>query len=255
MTRLAEAESLRRIENAARTTGEFKELCDWYDKLDGNSERRWRYNEIRQAEYRVGYVGSKQKGYKLLFTETEQEDDFADDIKEDNTDKTDNPDTTDQDEKNKKQQQKKEKTKNQAYDDGAIVPPPLNHPYWKELMRGDFISTIFDNAEEIWQIMGDWQVGRLIKDLTVKQRDVLFRSAVRLCSSERIAECTGKTPRGVNKLLAATMNYIRPILAEQIQARLDEGLPVTLEKRQFLEWYDKQNEKPDEAPGEEADGG
>ena len=114
MTRLAEAESLRRIENAARTTGEFQELCEWYDKLDGNRERRERYNEIRQAEYRVGYVGSKQKGYKLLFAEIEQEDDFADDVKGNNADKTDvpdNPDTTVQDEKNKKQSQKKEKRK------------------------------------------------------------------------------------------------------------------------------------------------
>jgi len=249
MTRLAEAESLRRIKNAARTTGEFQELCDWYDKLDGNRERRERYNEIRQAEYRVGYVGSKQKGYKLLFAETEQEDDFADDVKEGNNDKTDNPDKTVQDDKKKKQSQKKEKVKNQVYDEGAIIPPPLCHPYWRELMRGDFINTIFDNPDEIWQILGDWQVGRLVKALTAKQRDVLFRSAVRLCPCERIAICTDKTPRGVNKLLAATLKYIRPILAEQIRKRLDEDLPVTLEKRRFLELYDKQIETPDKAPG------
>ena len=155
-TRLAEAESLRRIENAARTTGEFQELCDWYDKLDSNRERRERYNEIRQAEYWVGYIGSKQKGYKLLFAETEQEDDFSDDVKGDNADKidnpdkTDNPDTTVQDEKKKKQSKKKEKSKNQVYDDGAIIPPPLRVEYWRELMRGDFISTIYDNAAEIW---------------------------------------------------------------------------------------------------------
>jgi hypothetical protein len=115
-------------------------------------------------------------------------------------------------------------------------------------MRGDFISTIYDNSDEIWQVFGDWQVGRLIKDLTVKQRDVLFRSAVRQCSSETIAECTSKTKRGVNKLIAATLEYIRPRLAERIKARLDDGLPVTLEKRKFYEWYMVQKEKLGETP-------
>jgi len=194
MTRLAEAESLRRIENAARTTGEFQELSEWYDKLDGNRERKERDHEILNP---------------------------TDDLLR------------------------------KDYNYGEVIPPPLIVEYWKELMRGDFISTIYDNPEEIWQILGDWQVGRLIKELTIKQRDVLFRIAVRQCSAEQIAECTGKTHRGVNKLLAATLQYIRSLLAEQIRARLDAKMPVTLEKRRFLEWYNKQKETPDEEESSE----
>ena len=216
MTRLAEAESLRRIENAARTTGEFKELCDWYDKLDGNRERRERYHEIGTSEYKLlnTEIGKSNKG-----TDPEQ----------------------------------REAERENGYSDGAVIPPPLSAEYWRELMRGDFISTIYDNAEEIWQILGDWQVGRLIKELTVKQRDVLFRRAVRLCSSERIAECTGKTKRGVDKLLAAALKYIRSILAELTRKRLEDELPVTLEKRRFLEWYERQEKTPDAEPGDESD--
>jgi predicted short-subunit dehydrogenase-like oxidoreductase (DUF2520 family) len=116
-------------------------------------------------------------------------------------------------------------------------------------MRGDFISTIYDSADEVWQIFGDWQVGRLVKDMKAKQRDALFRKAVRLCPSERIATCTGKTSRGVNKLVAAALKYLRDSLAERIQARIDSGLPVALEKRRFLEWYVAQKEKPGKEPG------
>jgi hypothetical protein len=213
MTRLAESEALRRVENAARTTGEFRELNDLYDKLDGNRERRERYHEIGTGEYKLlnTTIGKSNKG-------TDPE--------------------------------KREAERENGYSDGEAIPPPLTVEYWRELMRGDFISTIYDNPAEIWQILGDWQVGRVTKELTVKQRDVLFRSAVRLCPSERIAECTGKTSRGVNKLLAATLKHIRPLLAEQIRRRLEDELPVTLEKRRFLEWYDKQNETPDDEPGE-----
>ena len=58
-----------------------------------------------------------------------------------------------------------------SYSDGNVIPIPINHPYWKELMRGDFISFIYDNAEEIWQILSDWQVGKLLKnELAAKQK-------------------------------------------------------------------------------------
>jgi DNA-directed RNA polymerase specialized sigma24 family protein len=204
MTRLAEAESLRRIENAARTTGEFQELSDWYDKLDDNRERRLR-------EYETILPTSE------IFTN--------------------------------------------EYTDGAIIPPPLAHPYWRELMRGDFISTIYDNAAEIWQVFGDWDVGRLVKSLSDKQRDVLFRSAVRGCSALQIAECVGITKRGVNKLLATALEIIRIIIADSVRYRLEKKLPVTLEKQRFYEWYradeiaeqaklEAQKETPGDKPGE-----
>ena len=253
LKRQARANYLRRLKNSARTLDEYQEVVDMYDKLDANRERRERYNEIRQAEYRVGYVGSKQKGYRLTFTETEQPDDFSDDVHEEktdkvsesNADKTDTPGDAVQDDKKKKQYVKKESRKNPIYDEGAIIPPPLCHPYWRELMRGDFISYIFDNATELWQILGDWQVGKLYRDeLTAKQKETLFLRAVRLASTEQIGRYTGKTDRAVRKLLAAALERIRKPLAELIQNRLDDELPVTLEKRRFLEWYEQQKETP-----------
>jgi len=129
-----------------------------------------------------------------------------------------------------------------SYSDGAVVPIPILHPYWQELMRGDFISYIYDNAEEIWQIFGDWQVGRLLRDaLTKKQREALFLSAVRLASTEQIGCYTDKSDRAVRRLIADALENIRSELAPKIQYRLENDLPVTLEKRRFIEWYTKQN--------------
>jgi hypothetical protein len=36
---------LLRYEESCRTEDEFQQLTEMYDKLDGNSARRWRYNE------------------------------------------------------------------------------------------------------------------------------------------------------------------------------------------------------------------
>ncbi len=46
LKRELKAEALRRLENAARTVEDFKEVARWWDRLDANRERRERYHEI-----------------------------------------------------------------------------------------------------------------------------------------------------------------------------------------------------------------
>jgi hypothetical protein len=107
-------------------------------------------------------------------------------------------------------------------------------------MRGDFISYIFDNYMEAWQNIGDGQVSRLFRyELTVKQKEVLFLRAVRLATTEQIGCYTDKSDRAVRRLLADALENIRKPLSVLIQNRLDDKLPVTLEKRRFLEWYEQ----------------
>lgn len=233
LMRDARAANLERLENAARTLENFEELVDMYDKLDANRERRERYHEITQGEYNLQYTGSKKSGYRLTFTETRQKD----------------KDTDDQQNEKATKSKKKDSSKNYHYNEGVIIPPPINHPYWRELMRGDFISYIFDNYMEVWQVFGDWQVGGPYRDkLTAKQKEALFLSAVRLATTEQIGCYTDKIPRAVRRLIATALENIRKPLAEVTRKRIDDELPVTLEKLRFLEWYEAK--KPDGSSGE-----
>jgi hypothetical protein len=137
-----------------------------------------------------------------------------------------------------------------SYRGGAVVPIPIQHPYWRELMRGDFISYIYDNADEMWQMLGDWQVGKLLRyAITAKQKEALFLSSVRLATTEQIGCYTDKSDRAVRRLVADALDNIQSVLASKIKARIDGGLPVTLEKRRFLEWYTKQK-SPEEKSSE-----
>jgi DNA-directed RNA polymerase specialized sigma24 family protein len=108
------------------------------------------------------------------------------------------------------------------YNYSTVIPPPLSDPYWRKLMRGDFISAIYDNADEIWQIISDWRIGIHIKNLPPKQREVLFLKAVRLCTAEQIACYTDKTARGVRKLLAAALERIRSRLTADVWRRYNK---------------------------------
>jgi len=125
------------------------------------------------------------------------------------------------------------------YNDSVIIPPPLNHPYWREQLRGDFISTIYDNAEEMSQVIGDKEIADLVKGLTMKQKEILFLRAICLLTSAQIAYSKGRTDRAIRKLLNAALEFIRIRLAIRIRDRLADGLSNTYAKLEFLKWYDE----------------
>jgi hypothetical protein len=120
-----------------------------------------------------------------------------------------------------------------------VIPRPLEHHYWRQLMHGDFHDTIYDNPMELWQLIGDWDIALPVKNLTDKQKAVLFQRAVRLCSTAQIALCYNRTDRSVRKLFAATLSCIRENLAPLIREQIMTGFPqMTPAKREFLAWYD-----------------
>jgi len=127
----------------------------------------------------------------------------------------------------------------------VVIPSPLEHHWWRQLMRGDFIDTIYDNAFEMWQLIEDGDISSIVKRLTNKQKEVLFVRAVRLCTAAQIAYCYDKTDRAVRKLLAAALDSIRDKLAPLIREQIETEYPqMTLAKREFLAWYDKENAVP-----------
>ena len=126
-----------------------------------------------------------------------------------------------------------------GYKDGLIFPIPIIHPAWREARKGEFLALIYENANEVWQLIEDWDIASLVKNLSNKQREVLFLTAVRLCTAARIAYCHDKTDRSVRKLLAAALDSIRDKLAPLIREQIATGFPQTTPaKRVFLARYD-----------------
>ena len=184
LVREAKAAALARMEDAARTVGDFQAVVEQWDTLDENRERRQRDHEKKRNEEILGL----------------------------------------------------------GYRDGRLIfPIPFIHPAWREEIMGDFLDVIFDSPGDIWQLVVDGDVSNLLKALTGKQKEVLFLSAVRCCNSRQIACYKDQTERAVRKLLAAALEVIRDKLALLIRAQIDAGWPpMTLAKRQFLDWYEKE---------------
>ena len=126
--------------------------------------------------------------------------------------------------------------------DGLVFPAPFDNPTEQAAMMGDFIDMIYENAEDMWQLVEDWDVSIELENLSDKQKEVVFLSASRLCTPQQIACYKDQTDRAVRKLLAATLAAIRGKLAGSIREQIGVGMAdMTLTKRQFLKWYENQN--------------
>jgi len=133
-----------------------------------------------------------------------------------------------------------EETIRLGYTDGMILPIPFLHPTWRGIINGDFLDLIYDNAEEMWQLVEDADISMLIKALTAKQKEVLFLSAVRGCSPQQIACYKEQTDRAIRKLLVAALIHTRDNLVPIILEQINNNSPnMTCEKKQFIEGHKK----------------
>jgi len=197
-------EALIRMEEAARSVEDFNVVVGEWNHLDRNRERNVRRREIRRdADTLISNFENNLEEYKNV------------------------------------QQSKYAVNRNNHYTYGMIWPTPLTNPAWHEALFGDFLSMIFDSADDMWQLIEDWNVALPVKELTDKQADVLFLKEVRMSEAKHIACYRDKTERAVRKLYTATLDSIRKKVAPQIREQIKSGcnhLPPY--KLRFLEWYD-----------------
>lgn len=177
----ARAESLRRLEQAARDVDDFNGLVLMYDKLDGNRERKERYWEAMSYN------------------------DFRDD---------------------------------RRICDETVIPPPLLHPWWRQLLRGDFLDTIHDCPQEIYEFVSSPAVSDQLRGLDENRKEVLYYRAVRGWSPQKLAVFREQTDRNIRKVYDATIRKVRKWLYERLKPRYEKDLPLTREQQKFCADYE-----------------
>ena len=85
------------------------------------------------------------------------------------------------------------------YRDGEVLPNPVGHMFWRQLMRGEFLDVIFDCPYELHELVEDMDISAVLRDLCENHREILYFSAIRLYSSARLAAMRKQTDRNIRK--------------------------------------------------------
>jgi len=108
---------------------------------------------------------------------------------------------------------------------------------WNTWDKGDFIDLIYRKPSEMYHLVEDVDLSRLIKESTQKQKAVFFPLVIRGCGTKKISECHCMTDRNVRKLCDLMKENIRREMAVILEERKSREELLTVEQREFLSWY------------------
>jgi DNA-directed RNA polymerase specialized sigma24 family protein len=133
----------------------------------------------------------------------------------------------------------------------VVIPRPLNHAWWRQQLRGDFLDTIFDCPYDLHELVEDADVSDLLRGLSNNRREILYYRAIRQYNTTRIAAMRGQTARNILKAYVLLRKSLQDKLASIVREQLETKSPqMTLAKRRFLARYDKRKAAVDSGKDE-----
>ena len=145
-------EALTRLEDSARTEDDFRNVQSWWDRLDANADRRYRYHVIGRSDVPLEWGAAPEQ---------------------------------------------------------VIMPEPIGHVFWQQIIKGDFLDAIFDCPFEMHELMEDDDIADAMSELKDLHKEVLYYSAIRQYSNQRIAHIRNQTDRNILKVKNTILKKLR----------------------------------------------
>ncbi|MCL2775766.1 MAG: hypothetical protein FWD71_20830 [Oscillospiraceae bacterium] len=121
-----------------------------------------------------------------------------------------------------------------SYSNVPVIPKPLDHEWWRELMNGNFLDVIFDCPYEIHELISSRNLYELVKKLNEGQKEVLYYRVIRRWSIQRIAKHRGQTDRNVLKVYITMIESLRYKLYMRLLPRFKAEASLTSMQREFV---------------------
>ena len=121
--------------------------------------------------------------------------------------------------------------------DGAVVPEPLNHRWWRQMMQGNFLDIIFDCPYDLHELVSSRNISELVKALNDNQKEILYLRAIRQWSPQKIAAMRGQTDRNIRKVYDTLIASLRRKLYKRLLPRYEADAPLTIAQREFMDTY------------------
>ena len=132
--------------------------------------------------------------------------------------------------------------------DEIVIPAPIRHIFWKQIMKGDFLDAIYDCPFEMHELVTDEDISRAIFELKDVQKELLYLLAIKGYSCQLIAAFRVQTDRNIRKIRDTMLKKLRKSFIQALQNRVDNHISLTKTEQIFYDTYrslitDKKNKK------------
>lgn len=192
LVRDVKEQALERMEEAARTDDEYKNVVKQWNERDKLKHRRWHRWEVGRPNA------------PMLHWDRDDPNDERGRMK-------DGLDT--------------------------VIPAPLDHEWWRQLLRGDFLDVIHDCPFEMHELTTSLPLFDILQTLNANQMEVLYYAAIRLYTVQQAAKKRAQTDRNVLKVYKTLIEKLRRLMYERLAPRYEAKLPLTYAQKCFVEDY------------------
>ena len=121
--------------------------------------------------------------------------------------------------------------------DGGVIPQPLDHKWWRQMMHGNFLDIIFDCPYDLHELTASRNISELVEALNDNQKEVLFFRAIWQWSPQKIAAMRGQTDRNIRKVYDVLIESLRKKLYMRLLPRYEANASLTTAQREFMASY------------------
>ena len=121
-----------------------------------------------------------------------------------------------------------------------VIPTPINHAYWRQLMKGDFIDIISNCPYEMHNSLSDEDYSKIIYDLKDDHKELLYFLYLRDFTTNQLAALRNQSDRNIRGVRSTILGQIEKKVLMILVDRQIEAFPFTMEELNFLTRHEEE---------------
>ena len=121
-----------------------------------------------------------------------------------------------------------------------VIPAPINHAYWRQLMKGDFIDIISNCPYEMHNSLSDEDYSKIIYDLKDDHKELLYFLYLRDFTTNQLAALRNQSDRNIRGVRSTILGQIEKKVLMILVDRQIEAFPFTMEELDFLTRHEEE---------------
>ena len=120
-----------------------------------------------------------------------------------------------------------------------VIPAPINHAYWRQLMKGDYIDIISNCPYEMHNSLSDEDYSKIIYDLKDDHKELIYFLYLRDFTTNQLAALRNQSDRNIRGVRSTILGQIEKKVLMILVDRQGENFPstngnLTMEELDFL---------------------
>ena len=108
-----------------------------------------------------------------------------------------------------------------------VIPAPINHAYWRQLMKGDYIDIISNCPYEMHNSLSDEDYSKIIYELKEDHKELIYFLYLRDFTTSQLAALRNQSDRNIRGVRSTILGQIEKKVLMILVDRQDEDFPFT----------------------------